>query len=63
MNASQLLNIYKNDCSQLVSTYNNNILNIKKLKIVNKIKQYYINNLIREFNSKLVVIKKKYQDA
>ena len=61
MNATELLNKYNNDYKQLVSTYNKSVLSILKLKIGNRIKQYNLNNLIREFKYKLELIKKKYQ--
>ena len=61
MNATELLNRYNNNYKQLVSTYNKSVLSILKLKIGNRIKQIYLNNLIREFKYKLELIKKKYQ--
>jgi hypothetical protein len=61
MNATELLNKYNNDYNQLVSTYNKSVLSILKLKIGNRIKQSYLNNLTREFKYKLELIKKKYQ--
>lgn len=63
MNASQLLTIYNNEYKELVHAYNKMIVTIQNLKIINKNKKYYLTNLLRQFNVKLALIKKKYQDA